>query len=152
MMRVYVQRLDRMALPPEQRSGDVGFDIRTLHEHIIGPGAVKVIGTGFAFAVEHELASGLNVFAKIEGRSSLAQMGLFPIGGIIDPDYRGEVKAILYNSSKVPLQIHPGDKIAQLVFYAAMISNQGVDGIQILSVDNLDDTLRGTDGFGSTGR
>ena len=65
--------------------------------------------------------------------------------GTIDADYRGEVAVLLVNLGQEPFRIEPGDRIAQLVIAP-------VDRVAVVEVDVLDETERGTGGFGSTGR
>lgn len=67
------------------------------------------------------------------------------LGGVIDPDYRGEVSVILFNHGKVPYTVMPGDRIAQLILEKVAI-------IPVEEVAHLSATDRGTGGFGSTGR
>lgn len=108
----------------------------------IEPGETKLIPTGFAF----EIPAGYAGF--VYARSGLAsKRGLAPANkvGVIDSDYRGEVMTALHNHSKVSQSIEPGERIAQMVIAPYITANF------ILS-DELDDTVRGAGGFGSTGR
>jgi dUTPase len=91
-------------------------------------------------------------FFKIEGRSGLASKGLFPVGGIIDPSYRGEIQVALFNSSDEVdyFKICKGDRIAQLVCYLTLANSNYLD-MNFTEVDNLDETTRGDKGFGSSG-
>ena len=65
--------------------------------------------------------------------------------GVIDPDYRGDVGVILVNHGPEPVTINPGDRVAQMIITEAPY-------VSLREVATLDDTRRGTDGFGSTGR
>ena len=108
---------------------------------VMEPGSIFLIPTGFAMA----LSSGFE--AQIRPRSGLAAkygMGLVNSPGTIDSDYRGEVKIPMINFGKRPYTIRRGDRIAQ------MIINK-VYRPQIFVVDQLDETLRNTGGFGHTG-
>ncbi|HDH91412.1 MAG TPA: dUTP diphosphatase [Candidatus Aenigmarchaeota archaeon] len=116
----------------------VGYDVFSAEDCVLKAGETKAIRTNLFL----EIPKG--IFAKVEGRSGLALKGIFPIGGIIDPDYRGEVKVILRNSSKKDFVIKKGDKIAQLVFYPYVLP-------EIEEVEELSETKRGTQGFGSSG-
>lgn len=108
----------------------------------IEPGQTKLIPTGFAF----EIPAGYAGF--VYARSGLAsKRGLAPANkvGVIDSDYRGEVMTALHNHGKENQSIEPGERIAQIVIAPYITANF------ILS-DELDDTVRGAGGFGSTGR
>lgn len=109
---------------------------------IIAPGETKLIPTGFAF----EIPVGYAGF--VYARSGLAsKRGLAPANkvGVIDSDYRGEVMTALHNHGAVAQTVEPGERIAQMVIAPYITANF------ILS-DELDDTVRGEGGFGSTGR
>ena len=108
----------------------------------IEPGETKLIPTGFAF----EIPAGYAGF--VYARSGLAsKRGLAPANkvGVIDSDYRGEVMTALHNHGKYSQSVEPGERIAQMVIAPYITANF------ILS-DELDDTVRGAGGFGSTGR
>lgn len=108
----------------------------------IESGETKLIPTGFAF----EIPTGYAGF--VHARSGLAsKRGLAPANkvGVIDSDYRGEVMVALHNHSNVAQTIEAGERIAQMVIAPYITANF------ILS-DELDDTVRGEGGFGSTGR
>lgn len=108
----------------------------------IEPGETKLIPTGFAF----EILEGYAGF--VYARSGLAsKRGLAPANkvGVIDSDYRGEVMVALHNHGKEAQIIEAGERIAQMVIAPYVTANF------ILS-DELDDTVRGEGGFGSTGR
>ena len=109
---------------------------------VIAPGGRAMIPTGIAMALPpgHE--------AQIRPRSGLAaRQGVTVLNtpGTIDADYRGEVQVILINHGAEPFLVERGMRIAQLVIVP--VARTG-----IVEVDTLDDTPRGTGGFGSTGR
>lgn len=109
---------------------------------ILEPGAIKLIGTGFAVALEagYEL--------QVRPRSGLAiKHGVTIINspGTIDADYRGEVKIGLINLGPEPFTIHRGDRIAQLILAP-------VCRALLEEVEKLDETGRQAGGFGHTGR
>jgi len=140
------------AIIPEQKHGDVGFDISSVEDVEIMPGETKKIPTGLQMAdgivtpKQYEQVQ----FLKVEGRSGLASKGIFPVGGIIDPDYRGEIGVILHNSSKDTFCVEKGDRIAQLVCYTALATNI-FDKVRFVLAENISDTDRGDKGFGSSG-
>ncbi len=108
----------------------------------IEPGETKFIPTGLAF----EIPVGYAGF--VHARSGLAsKRGLAPANkvGVIDSDYRGEVMTALHNHGKTAQTVEAGERIAQMVIMPYIAANY------ILS-DELDDTVRGEGGFGSTGK
>ena len=111
-------------------------------EVIIQPGERAMIPTGIAISTGRD-----DVVAIMAGRSGLgAKHGITLANsiGVIDSDYRGEICATLINNSKEPFKVSDGDRIAQLMFMP-------VYQAAFLPVDELDETERGTGGFGSTG-
>ena len=107
----------------------------------IDPGQTVFVGTGLSMAIPKAYWGG--VFA----RSGLAsKQGLAPANcvGVVDPDYRGEVKVALYNHSDEPRLIQHGDRIAQLVIVP-------LPNVTYREAQELDETTRGTGGFGHTG-
>ena len=85
------------------------------------------------------------VDGRIAPRSGLAVKHSIDTGaGVIDSDYRGQVKVLLFNHSEVDFEIKEGDRIAQLVL-------ERIYTPEILVVDELEETIRGAGGFGSTG-
>lgn len=78
-------------------------------------------------------------------RSGLASKNFIDTGaGVIDADYRGEVKVLLFNHSEVDFEVKKGDRVAQLVL-------ERIYTPEILEVENLEESVRGAGGFGSTG-
>lgn len=114
--------------------------LKTTEAWTLDPGESKLIKTGVAI----ELNPG--TFAEIRGRSGLAyKHGIAILGGIIDSDYRGDVGVILHNTSDEPFTFKHGDRIAQLIIVPYV---RGVFSV----AESLDDTARGENGFGSTGK
>ena len=108
----------------------------------VEPGETKLIPTGLAF----EIPEGYAGF--VYARSGLAsKRGLAPANkvGVIDADYRGEVMVALHNHSKDPQTVEAGERIAQMIIAPFVAVNY-------VFSDELDDTVRGEGGFGSTGR
>jgi dUTP pyrophosphatase len=107
----------------------------------IAPGQIAVIACGFAMA----LPEGYE--AQVRPRSGLASkhgITLVNSPGTIDSDYRGEVKVPLINLGRQPFTIEPGMRIAQMLILP-------VPRVELVEVDELDDTKRGAGGFGHTG-
>ena len=119
-----------------------GADLCTLDALEIAPGATVLVHTGIAMEIP-EGYCGL-VFA----RSGLAtKRGLAPANkvGVVDSDYRGEVMVALHNHGKEAQSIEAGERIAQMVIAPYITAN-------FILADELEDTVRGEGGFGSTGR
>lgn len=141
---------------PTQEIGNVGFDVYSVEEVILSPGKITRVNLGFQFAdaVEPMTLSQKTLatsFMKIEGRSGLACNGIFPVGGIIDPSYRGDVKAIMFNSTDEPYTFFKGDRVAQLVCYHVLANAETVN-VKFVITDKITQTERGENGFGSTGK
>lgn len=127
-------------LPTKAHKGDAGWDLYSLEEMMISPGGRHKFKLGFAIIGERGKAY------IVQGRSGLANnFGITTIGNVIDNQYRGEISAILLNTSNKKIHVKPGDKIAQLVIV-------NIDDDNILeTVDEIENTDRGDKGFGSSG-
>ena len=125
--------------------GASGFDLRANEDTVLKAGEFKGISTGLFF----ELPVGYEI--QVRPRSGLAfKIGVTVLNspGTVDSDYRGEVKVILINHSKVDFNITKGDRIAQAVIGNVLAKNF----INLKRVDSIsNDTDRGAGGFGSTG-
>lgn len=125
--------------------GASGFDLRANEDTVLKAGEFKGVSTGLFF----ELPLGYEI--QVRPRSGLAfKNGVTVLNspGTVDSDYRGEVKVILINHSKVDFNITKGDRIAQAVISAVLAKNF-INLERVSSISN--DTNRGTGGFGSTG-
>ena len=130
-------------LPERQTAGSVGYDISACldGEVTITQGETRKIGSGFAIALEPGYA------AFLYARSGLGiNHGVIPANcvGVVDSDYRGEVIVGLKNTSDKPYTVKDGDRIAQMVIAKCELP-------EIVLNENLEETTRGADGFGSTG-
>ena len=149
MTTLRIQRLphaEGLALPAYETTGSAGMDLRAAVAEdapmTLEPGARALVLTGLKIALEQGWE------AQVRPRSGLAlKHGVTCLNtpGTIDSDYRGEVGVILINHGTEPFVIRRGERIAQMVIAAHA---QAV----IAEVESLDDTARGTGGFGSTGR
>lgn len=135
-----------LGLPAYETSGSAGMDVRAAvpegEPMVLAPGARAMVPTGLSVAIPE----GYEI--QVRPRSGLAaKHGLTCLNtpGTIDSDYRGEIKVILINLGTEPFPIARGERIAQLVL--APVTQLGW-----AEVDSLDETLRGTGGFGSTGQ
>ena len=144
MKHLKVELLRKNAkLPTRETAGSVGYDVSACigEPIVIYPGETEMVGSGFAIALEPGYA------AFIYARSGLGiKHGMVPANcvGVIDSDYRGEVMVGLKNTSQKPYSIHDGDRIAQMVITRCELPEPVLSG-------SLDETKRGSGGFGSTG-
>lgn len=134
---------DGVLVPSYQSSGSSGMDVRAhLSESlVIKPGRSALVPTGLYL----EIPSGYEV--QVRSRSGLAlKNGIMVLNspGTIDSDYRGEIKVILMNLSSEDFVINNNDRIAQLVL-------SRYEKAELVLSDQLEETERGSGGFGSTG-
>jgi dUTP pyrophosphatase len=141
-----IKKLDNyngLNLPKYETDGSAGMDLLAAisEDIVLKPGEVKLVKTGIAIALEKGFE------AQVRPRSGLAlKNGITVLNspGTVDSDYRGEVCAILINHSKVDFTIARGMRIAQMVIAK-------YEQAEIKEVEDLDETVRGVGGFGSTG-
>ncbi len=115
-----------------------GYDLAVPAAVTLQPGQRTAIPLGFALALPAHL------HGRIESRSGLALKGMVVLTGVIDADYRGELKVIMQNFSSEPHTFAAGDRVAQLVL-------RRTEHVAFETVQLLDSTERGGGGFGSTG-
>jgi dUTP pyrophosphatase len=144
VLHVPVRRLDPdLPLPEYAKPGDAGVDLRSTTDVVLEPGARALVPTGIAVAIPRGYAG------FVQPRSGLAMkhgVTCLNTPGLIDADYRGELKVLLINTDRTePFTIQRGERIAQLVI-------QAVEHVAFDEVDELDETSRGEGGFGHTGR
>ena len=137
------QRLHPEAVVPSSSyAGDAVLDLASVERCEIAPGARRVVATGLAVAIPEGHAG------FVQPRSGLAaRHGISVVNspGLIDSGYRGEIKVVLLNTDLAePFPVEVGDRIAQLVIVP-------VPAVEVLIVDELDETVRGAGGFGSSG-
>ena len=141
-MTVKFRGIDPSAeLPTYAHPGDAGMDIRSIEELTIEPGARALVHTGLVMV----LPPGYE--AQVRPRSGLAlKNGVTVLNtpGTIDEGYRGEIGVILANFGSEPFRVEKGAKIAQMVIAPCTRA-------EIAETDEVDDTVRGTGGFGSSG-
>jgi dUTP pyrophosphatase len=144
-VEIAVQRLDPdLPLPTAQHDHDAGYDLHAREDVTLGAGGGRaIVPTGIVIAVPPGYAG------FVLPRSGLAlDHGVTCLNtpGLIDSQYRGELKVLLVNTDPTePYTVHRGDRIAQLVV-------QAVQAVEWLEVPELDSTARDAYGFGSTGR
>ncbi|MFN5621900.1 MAG: dUTP diphosphatase [Flavobacteriales bacterium] len=144
MPEISIINRSKHALPAYETAQAAGMDLRAnLEESItLTPLQRALIPTGLYIA----LPAGFE--AQVRPRSGLAaKQGVTVLNspGTIDADYRGEIKVILVNLSNDTVHVHDGDRVAQLVIAR-------YEQVTWTEVDTLDETARGTGGFGSTGK
>ncbi len=143
-MKVTIKKLSNTAIVPKRGSDQAaGYDLYAdITEPLeIMPHTTAKIGTGVALAIP------VGYFGGVFARSGLAtKQGLRPANcvGVIDSDYRGEVIVSIHNDTDSMQMITPGDRLAQLVILPYL-------SVEFEEKDELEETNRGANGFGSTG-
>jgi dUTP pyrophosphatase len=142
VIEVSVRRLrDDAILPRQAYEGDAGLDLAACERVLLGPGERAVVPTGIAV----EIPDGYAGF--VQPRSGLASrhgIGVVNSPGLIDSGYRGEIRVVLLNTDRTePFEVEPGMRIAQLVVAP-------VASVQLVEVDELAVSERGSRGFGSS--
>ena len=128
--------------PSHGRFGDAGYDLSSLEDVILEPVERKLIKTGIS--IELPLGFAALVIPR-SGNAINKGLSLVNTPGLIDSNYRGELKAIAINlDPKTPIEIRKGDRIAQLIIIKA-------EEVDFTEVDELSETERGSGGFGSSG-
>ena len=144
MTEILIKRLsDKVVLPKYETEGSSGLDLAAhINKSIeIKPGSTAIIPTGLAVSIPR------NFEIQIRPRSGLAaknQISVLNTPGTIDADYRGELKVILINLGDKSFLVENGTRIAQMVLCPVVKAN-------LKEVKKLEDTKRGSGGFGSTG-
>jgi dUTP pyrophosphatase len=140
---VAILRLDQgLPLPSYAHPGDAGADLMTAVDVSLAPGERELVPTGISVALPE------GYVALVHPRSGLAArhgLSIVNAPGTIDAGYRGEIKVLLVNHDPTePVELHRGDRVAQLVF-------QRVERAVFTEVDALPESVRGIGGYGSTG-
>lgn len=130
-------------IPSHGRKGDAGYDLSSIEDLILMPFERKLIRTGIVIELPPHHAG---LVVPRSGNAINKGLSLVNTPGLIDSNYRGELKAIAINLDPTePIEIHKGDRIAQLVIIK-------VEDVDFTEVDTLSDTDRGSGGFGSSGQ
>lgn len=134
-----VVRLSPGARLPERASaGAIGYDLRASTPARVPARGRVLVSTGLAIALPP------GTYGRVAPRSGLASKKCVDVGaGVIDPDYRGELHILLVNDADRDFFVEIGDRVAQLIVERAATP-------PVVETDRLDDTARGSDGFGST--
>tara|TARA_B100001741_G_scaffold59252_1_gene46480 strand:+ start:68 stop:505 length:438 start_codon:yes stop_codon:yes gene_type:complete len=145
MIKVLVKKLNPKAeIPKYKTEGSSGMDLKAFIEKsiIIKPQNSELIPTGLSIAIPKDTE------VQIRPRSGLAaksRVSVLNTPGTIDSDYRGEIKIILFNHGKEEFTINNGDRIAQMILMPVLKA-------EFEEAKELPKTVRGSGGFGSTGK
>ena len=141
-MKLGIQRLQEDAiLPTRAHDTDAGLDLASNIDATVGVRSRVTIGTGIAIALP---AGTAGLIYPRSGLASRYGLSLSNSVGVIDSDYRGEVMLTVINHGTRPFTIHQGMRVAQMIitpYYAP----------ELVEVDDLDNTARGSNGLGSSG-
>ena len=145
MAKVLVKRLDsKVKLPQYKTSGSSGMDLMAFVESpiTIKPNTVELIPTGLSIAIPEELEIQIRPRSGLAAKSSISVLNT---PGTVDSDYRGELKIILFNHGNKDFIVNNNDRVAQMVLTPVI-------KMELEEVDQLPETIRGSGGFGSTGK
>ena len=145
MVKVLVKRLDSKVKTPEYKtSGSSGMDLMAFVNNSIkiAPNTLELVPTGLSVAIPEDLEIQIRPRSGLAAKSSISVLNT---PGTIDSDYRGELKIILFNHGNKDFIVNNNDRIAQMVL-APVIK------MELEEVDQLPETIRGSGGFGSTGK
>ena len=144
MIKVLIKKLNqKVKIPSYKTTGSSGVDLEAFLENPIeiGPNKSALIPTGLAIAIPEDTEVQIRPRSGLAAKSSI---GVLNSPGTIDSDYRGEILVMLINHSKKDFEVVRGMRIAQMII-------SKIEQFNLISVDELNTTDRGKDGFGSTG-
>ncbi|RKP31897.1 deoxyuridine 5'-triphosphate nucleotidohydrolase [Metschnikowia bicuspidata] len=140
-LKVYL-RSEKATVPTKGSALAAGYDLYSSEDAVIPAQGQGLVATDLSIIVP------VGTYARVAPRSGLAvKHGISTGGGVIDADYRGEVKVVLFNHSTKDFEVRTGDRIAQLVLEKILNAE-----IVEIAKEELDSTARGEGGFGSTGK
>ena len=126
-------------MPTKAHEWDAGFDLKTPKDVYLMNGSSVTIDTGVHMAIPE------GYVGMLKSKSGLNVKHGITCDGTIDAGYTGSIRAKLYNDSREPYQFQRGDKITQIVIIP-------IPKVELIRVDSLEETERGDNGFGSSGR
>lgn len=140
-MKLLVKKLHPDALVPSKAhpDEDAGFDLHCVEDAFIPPHGREAISIGIALGIPK------GYYGQLMARSSTGKKGMRIHPGVIDSGYRGEISILVFNLTGVPQFIGKGERLAQLLILP-------VPEVYVDVVEDLPDSLRGTNNFGSTGK
>ena len=140
-MKVFKFNADAV-IPTRGSAGSAGYDLYSTHGGEIPPKSRGIVSTGIGIVLPN------NTYGRIAPRSSLAWRSGVDVGaGVVDSDYRGEIKVMLFNHSDSTFYYSKGDRVAQLI-----VTKIESPDITEIALDDANNTVRGSGGFGSTGK
>ena len=145
MIKVLIKKLSHKAqIPIYKTEGSSGMDLMALTEDkiVIKPYKSAIVPTGLSVAIPNDTEIQIRPRSGLAAKSSISVLNT---PGTIDSDYRGELKVILFNHGDKEFIINNGDRIAQMVLVPIL-------KVQFEEVQDLPETIRGSGGFGSTGK
>ena len=145
MVKVLVKKLDpNVELPKYKTDGSSGLDLMAFIDYPIkiSPNTSALVPTGISVAISNDLEIQIRPRSGLAAKSSVTVLNT---PGTIDSDYRGEIKIILFNHGKEDFIIKNKDRVAQMILVPII-------KIEFEEVDELPNTIRGSGGFGSTGK
>ena len=145
MIKVLIKKLSHKAqIPIYKTEGSSGMDLMALTEDkiVISPNKSALVPTGLSVAIPNDTEIQIRPRSGLAAKSSISVLNT---PGTIDSDYRGELKVILFNHGDKEFIINNGDRIAQMVLVPIL-------KVQFEEVQDLPETIRGSGGFGSTGK
>ncbi len=145
MVKVLVKKLNpNVELPKYKTEGSSGLDLMAFIDNPIkiSPNASALVPTGISVAISNDLEIQIRPRSGLAAKSSVTVLNT---PGTIDSDYRGEIKIILFNHGKEDFIIKNKDRVAQMILVPII-------KIEFEEVDELPNTIRGSGGFGSTGK
>lgn len=142
-LQILLRRLDpELPAPMYAHPGDAGADLVIATDVVLAPGERRLVHTGVAVALPEGYVGLINPRSGLAARTGLTFVNA---PGTLDAGYRGEILVNLLNTDPTtPIELHRGDRVAQLVIVP-------VARATFVEVDELPDSVRGTDGHGSTG-
>ena len=145
MVKVLIKKLNsKVQLPKYKTDGSSGMDLMAFIENSINikPQQSALIPTGISIAIPEDTEVQIRPRSGLAAKSSISVLNT---PGTVDSDYRGEIKIILFNHGKEEFEVNNSDRIAQMVLMPIL-------KIEFEEVDELPETIRGSGGFGSTGK
>jgi dUTP pyrophosphatase len=139
-MELKVKKIHKDAkIPCYGHVGDAGLDLFSVMECVLKGGEVRAISTGIQIAIPDGYAG------LIWDKSGISLKNIHRLAGVVDSGYRGEIKVVMTNLGTEAFSVEKGMKIAQMLI-------QPVVKVKVVDTELLDDTSRGENGFGSTGK
>tara|TARA_B100001121_G_scaffold193885_1_gene169414 strand:- start:72 stop:509 length:438 start_codon:yes stop_codon:yes gene_type:complete len=145
MVKVKIKKLkSEVNIPTYKTEGSSGLDLMAFIDSsiTIKPNSSELIPTGISVAIPEDTEIQIRPRSGLAAKSNISVLNT---PGTVDSDYRGEIKIILFNHGTNDFVVNRGDRIAQMVLMPVLKAS-------FEEVENLPDTIRGSGGFGSTGK